>query len=144
MTQNSDEDINRLTLFPTMDYRGLFETCVLLIDDANLIHIGFQGATNFFMFVFMCERTFFKYFNITVLFFSFRICSINFQYFYLLNSVLRKRSAQFLTLYSSVFVDSVSSRNAQRYNELSDLSHSSFLHSYVPVPFQPKAKSRNF
>ena len=44
MTQNSDEDDNRLALFPTMDYKGLFDALVLLIDDANFIHIGLQGA----------------------------------------------------------------------------------------------------
>lgn len=46
MTQNSDEDAERLALFPTMDYKGLFDTLVLLIDDANLIHIGLQGTRN--------------------------------------------------------------------------------------------------
>lgn len=43
MTKSVDKDTTRLTLFPAMDYKGLYNALVLLIDDASLLHIGLQG-----------------------------------------------------------------------------------------------------
>lgn len=43
MTKHSDRDTARLTLFPAMDYKGLFNALVLLIDDGSIIHTGMQG-----------------------------------------------------------------------------------------------------
>lgn len=43
MTKNLDEDTARFALFPEMDFKGLYNALMLLIDDAGLIHSGLQG-----------------------------------------------------------------------------------------------------
>lgn len=43
MTKHLDKDTSRLSLFPAMDYKGLYNALVLLIDDGATIHTGLQG-----------------------------------------------------------------------------------------------------
>lgn len=47
MTQYLEKDSARIALFPSMDYKGLFNVLVLLIDDALLIHTGLQGTVHY-------------------------------------------------------------------------------------------------
>lgn len=49
MTKNIEKDASRIALFPAMDYRGLYNALILLIEDAVLIHSGLKGFISFYL-----------------------------------------------------------------------------------------------
>ncbi len=105
LTQCLDKDSARLALFPAMDYKGLYNALVLLIDDALLIHMGLQGT----WYVFLPLH---NSINNKLLFTIHRICSIRILYPDLPHSVFGARFVELFTVYSRFFPNAVLRRNA--------------------------------
>lgn len=55
MLRHRDQDTIRLALFPNLDYAGLHQSIVALVDIMPLIQYGTQGMCNSSIFVSICK-----------------------------------------------------------------------------------------
>lgn len=49
MLRDADNDVDRMTLYPNLDYKGLFNAISQLVDSASHLQYGIQGKIIFYM-----------------------------------------------------------------------------------------------
>lgn len=49
MLRDADNDVDRMTLYPNLDYKGLFNAISQLVDSAPHLQYGIQGKRKFYM-----------------------------------------------------------------------------------------------